>query len=74
MMDWGNTNGNPVANWAERTPVDWPSYTYGRTVPSRGMSEAGETCGPSFTRFPLIFARELCQLALPPLVRGVAAI
>ena len=26
MMDWGQTNANPIARWSERTPVGWPSY------------------------------------------------
>jgi hypothetical protein len=29
FMDWGSTNGNPVANWADRTPPTHPSWAYG---------------------------------------------
>lgn len=33
FMDWACTNGNPVVNWADRTPPTSPSYALGKGVP-----------------------------------------
>jgi hypothetical protein len=60
MMDWGQTNGNPLEKWVERTPIDWPSYRYGRTVPSRGMAS---TPTSSDTGAPYEVMIDLCNAA-----------
>ena len=62
MMDWGQTNGNPLVKWSERTPVDWPSYRYGRTVPARGTTR-GTTPTSSQTGAPHEVMIDLCNAA-----------
>jgi hypothetical protein len=73
MMDWGQTNGNPIAQWSERTPVDWPSYRYGRTVPSRGMDDKQATSSNTGAPYEVMLdlcneARVDCWINIPALV------
>ena len=72
MMDWGQTNGNPLEKWSERTPVGWPSYRYGRSVPARGTTTkptASKTGAPYEVMIDLCnTARVDCWLNVPAMV------